>query len=297
MEVEEVTTEENLEDIIANGRWVDRLTFDDFDWEAACEDAEYYSDTTDGAADIFLASDYSSTFGSNHDNHSAEEFTGDYFDPFVDCIDTNQDYGLSRHFLEYADSDTNGEFGAYIAYIQLTGGTIPNEEEINRKILELTANDLWGRLNGVSVNTRYDWDQIIFMTDSYVTYNDAEKMSIVLDANIVWEGELVTSYIYAINVDLVNGEIMDNGEILTIDENFAAEFREKSNIQNGEDVVALKVMSDNELASCLSDSKTNIIFYSPMGMEVGYTYECTEDGLTYYGWVTATYKEYEEYLK
>ena len=37
----------------------------------------------------------------------------------------------------------------------------------------------------------------------------------------------------------------------------------------------------------LNDDDSLIIFYTPLGMEVGFNY--------YYGWVTVTYKDYQKY--
>ncbi|MBQ8247627.1 MAG: hypothetical protein IJZ42_10885 [Lachnospiraceae bacterium] len=273
-------------------RELGRVDLSDFDWDSYASSALVYSDTTDGDKDIFLAVDYSSTFGSNHSNHSIDEFSGEYYEPFVDCIDGNQDYGLSRHFIQYSSVKDQVVINGYIAYIQLEGGTVPNEDEINRQILEMTANDLWGHLSGELPYYASD-DEVTFMVDSFVTYNDSEKMSILLDVNIVEFEQLSESYIYAINIDLENGTIMDNGNILAVDEDFAAMFREKCCTQNGTDIDGLNYLTDEELADFLVDSDTNIVFYSPYGMEVGYAYETSEYSR---GWMTITLSDYEQYL-
>ena len=48
-------------------------------------------------------------------------------------------------------------------------------------------------------------------------------------------------------------------------------------------------MSDQEITYYLTDSDYLIIFYTPLGMEVGFNY--------YDGWVTVTYRDYEKYQK
>lgn len=278
-------------------RQLGRLDFSNFDWDSYKQNALHYSESTDGSNDLFLQSGYTSTFGSNHDNHSADEFTGEYYEPFVDCIDISQNYGLSRHFIEYSNVQDSTVVNAYIAYIQLQGNTIPNEDALNQQILDMTANDLFAHITGKNVDYTY-YQSVTYMVDSFVTYNDGEKMSILLDANVmINDSTFAESYIYGINIDLVNGVILDNASIIEADEDFAAMFREKCCTQNGSDIVALNSIDDNTLAQFLAHSNTNIIFYSPYGIEVGYAYESVEGDTSSRGWATITLKDYEQYLK
>lgn len=289
------STEDEYDDstLAVYARELGRLNFNDFDWDFYADSAMVYSDTTDGSKDFYLNKDYQSTFGSNHDNHTLSEFTGQYYEPFVDCIDTSYDYRLSRHFLTYSNVVDEVNVYADIAYIQFEGDTISNEDELNRRILEMTANDFWGYLDG-QTSLAYTPSEVNFMVDSFIPYNDGEKMSILLDVNTYLDGYREEHYIYAINIDLVNGEIMDNASILEIDENFGAMFRERNNAQNGEDVIAVVNCTDEELADLLSDPDTNIVFFSPYGMEVGINYMA--DGYSW-GWVSITLSDYEDYLQ
>lgn len=289
------STEDEYDDstLAVYARELGRLNFGDFDWDFYADSAMVYSDTTDGSKDFYLNKDYQSTFGSNHDNHTLNEFTGQYYEPFVDCIDTSYDYRLSRHFLTYSNVVDEVIVNADIAYIQFEGDTIPNEDELNRRILEMTANDFWGYLQG-QTSLAYIPSEVNFMVDSFIPYNDGEKMSILLDVNTYLDGYREEHYIYAINIDLVNGEIMDNASILKIDEDFGEMFRERNNAQNGEDVIAVVNCTDEELADLLSDSDTNIVFFSPYGMEVGINYMA--DGYSW-GWVSITLSDYEDYLQ
>ena len=84
-----------------------------------------------------------------------------------------------------------------------------------------------------------------------------------------------------------NGIILDNESMLNIDDDFSVEFRERSDIQNGE-IEHLTAMSDQEITGHFNSSDI-IVFYTPQGMEIGFNYD--------EGWVTVTYKEYEQYLK
>ena len=279
--------------VVVSGRELGRLDFSGFDWEAYANEALVYSDTDDGSNDLFLNKDYMSTFGSNHDNYSMSDFTGQYYEPFVDCIDTGYDYGLERHFINYSNVMDNTVVNANVAYIQFRGDTIPNEDTLNQQIMEMTVNDFWGYLDGQKPFYASSSD-VTFLIDSFIPYNDGEKMSILLDVN-VYDGDYREEhYIYGINIDLVNGEIMDNGDILKIDEDFAAMFRERNDAQNGTDVVGVVNANDAKIAELLSSADTNIIFFSPYGMEIGYNYQTAEYT---WGWVSITLSDYEDYLK
>ena len=54
----------------------------------------------------------------------------------------------------------------------------------------------------------------------------------------------------------------------------------------------LDELTDEELAAYLQDGSSMIAYYTPLGMEIGLNYETA--GTT--GWVTVTYKDYDQYL-
>lgn len=273
-----------------------RYDFSDFEWSAYANSADTYSDTTDGAADFYLQDGFSSTFGTNHDNHFGEAFIGDYFEPFVECIDENQDYGLERHFISYMDEKDGVSIFGSIAYMQFTGGTISNEEELNQKILNATANDLFAYLDGQKT---YDvMSSLHFFVDSFVVYNDADKVSILLDISVVGdESSYVDSYVYALNIATKSGEILDNSQFISVNEEFAAEFRERCHTQNGTDIDGLNNLTDKELAAMLADEQTNIVFFSPYGLEFGYNYEMSSPDGYSRGWMTITMKDWMNYTE
>ena len=80
---------------------------------------------------------------------------------------------------------------------------------------------------------------------------------------------------------------LDNAAILDMDDEFAVDFRMRSKVQNGE-VSALEYLTDQEVAYYLTHGSTGIIFFTPLGMEIGLNY-----GENY---VTVTYKDYKEFL-
>ena len=81
---------------------------------------------------------------------------------------------------------------------------------------------------------------------------------------------------------------MDNTDIIAVDDDFSVDFRYRSEEQNGT-IDTLDWMSDQEITELLTSSGNLIIYYTPMGMEIGFNYED--------GWVTVTYHDYKDYLK
>ena len=83
---------------------------------------------------------------------------------------------------------------------------------------------------------------------------------------------------------------MDNTGIIDVDDDFSIDFRKRSDTQNGT-IDDLTMMTDQEITRYLSSKDSLIIFYTPQGMEIGFNYGNGD------GWVTVTYKDYEEFLK
>ena len=77
------------------------------------------------------------------------------------------------------------------------------------------------------------------------------------------------SYIslYSINIDLVSGALMDNGQMIEYTPQLAEAFRDQDAYQNGT-AQAVDEMSDEQIQDFFSDSDTNIIFYTPVGLEI-----------------------------
>lgn len=82
--------------------------------------------------------------------------------------------------------------------------------------------------------------------------------------------------------------MLNNTDLLNINDSFSVDFRERCERQNGE-IEELYYMSDQEITGYLTENDYLIIFYTPLGMEIGFNY--------YDGWVTVTYKDYKRYQK
>ncbi len=266
--------------------------------------ADVAGKTASGAYDPFLNKDnvtvYNDSdyvFDASHTNYKPEQMGPDYYEPFCDCIDEisySDQYQIHREYYFFDDMMGSQRVIANVAYAQLSGN-IPNLDALNQEIFERSASDLLNFYNGSSVYSMYVFNQIVFSTDSYIVYNDGKKMSILLDVVVHTDDYSMNldSYIYAINIDLENGVIIENDQILNLDETFAADFRRRCYTQNGSNS-ALDPWDNTEVCEFLNDKETNIVFFTPLGIEIGMCYVGEEDILSR-GWMTVTLKtgEYE----
>lgn len=125
-----------------------------------------------------------------------------------------------------------------------------------------------------------------FEMESYVTYMDEEVLSVIYEEYGYLDDEMYESYVVSVNFDMESGMQLTNSQILDIDDTFSIDFRERNEKQNGE-VRGLEYYSDQDITQMLNDDDSLIIFYTPLGMEVGINY--------YYGWVTVTYPDYKKF--
>ena len=213
----------------------------------------------------------------------------DYYVTLADSVRDDLSYTVEWENYNYLDEETGAT--AVGKYPQLKGGNIPHLDKINEEI-EYEAT-YYSKLYGYYKGAQGEDESIFYATSSigYVTYMDEEKISVVLQEKYAMNQESYIS-LYCINIDLVSGELLDNGEMIEYNEQLTREFRAQDAYQNGT-AEAVERMSDEQLQDFLSDSDTNIIFYTPVGLEIGFNYTTSSSS----GWVTATIKDYGRYMK
>ncbi len=196
-------------------------------------------------------------------------------------------YSVEWEEYDYVDDETGATTQG--RYPQLKGGNIPHMDELNEEIkYEATYySNLYGYYREQQEEDLY----YASTSQGYVTYMDEEKISIVLRESFAMNMESYIS-LYSINIDLVSGELMDNGNMIDYTPKLAKAFRDQDAYQNGT-AQAVDEMTDEQLQDFLSDSDTNIIFYTPVGLEIGFNYTTSSSS----GWVTVTIKDYERYMK
>lgn len=133
-------------------------------------------------------------------------------------------------------------------------------------------------------------DDIFYcVIDSYVTYMDEKVLSVVFKENIQLNLEndpLQLVNFFCMTFDLETGTMLENTELLRMDEALAIDFRRREAEENGDE--ALTDYTDQEILEMLKDNSSLVIFYTPMGMEVGLN---LGDRVVY-----VTYEDYEQYL-
>ena len=90
------------------------------------------------------------------------------------------------------------------------------------------------------------------------------------------------------NFDLKTGTLLNNTDIIEVSDDLVEAFIDQSIYQNGY-TSSVSDYSNEEIEDFLSDEDSLILFYTPVGLEIGYNHPS--------GWVTATLKDYQRFLK
>lgn len=223
-------------------------------------------------------------------NYDAEELEGDIYYELANCIDEDVDYKLVHESYEELDEDLN--VCIRINYYQIEGD-IPNVDEINEVLKEqaMWAGESYHEDADLFAEEFEEYGAgYVVEVDSYITYNDDEILSMVSD--IYYESATsIEQVIYCCNVDLVSGEVVWNTDLFDFSDEFIEEFRIVCEEQNGY-VASINNMDDDDMRDFFEDESCFIFYLTPCGAELGINYTTEEK----YGWISATYKDYEDYM-
>ena len=227
-----------------------------------------------------------------YENHRRSEYDGkEYYEEFEDSIDTEVDYNVVREFDKIYDK----KLGVCLrcSYIQLEGDNIPNLDDINEKLKGYGRYylDYYDEKKD-TIDSYLENNDTAFIgkSESIVPFNDEENISIIIQDDVRLGGE-VELHLTCVNINLTTGTVLDNSSILNLPEEFGRLFRERSNKQNGRSA-GVEEFSDSQILSMLRDSKNLIVFYTPVGIEIGYEYKGTRSS----GWVTISLRDYQKYM-
>ena len=206
---------------------------------------------------------------------------GEYYGEIKDAVRTDLAYSIEWENYEYAGNSDTVMISIDYPVIR---GDVPNLGLLNDAI----ESEMDYFEEYYEEYSKYMQPEEIFAvySEGFVTYMDESVMSVVFQENI-YTDYWVDCGLFCVNIDMENGMVLDNGSILEVDDEFAVDFRTRSREQNGETEV-LEYLTDQEVAYYLKDGSTGIIFYTPMGMEIGLN--CGEE------YLTVTYQDYEDYL-
>ena len=155
-------------------------------------------------------------------------------------------------------------------YPQIASDNIPHIDRINENLRDEYTFYYETFEDGFKPLVSSTEDIYYCVIDSYVTYMDEDILSIVFKETIylsLQDDPFQNLYFYCVNIDLHTGELMDNTEILNVDETFVATLRERELLEN--ETLVLDAYSDEEIIEMLMNDGDLVLFYTPMGLEVG----------------------------
>ncbi|MCI9199196.1 MAG: hypothetical protein HFI03_01990 [Lachnospiraceae bacterium] len=207
---------------------------------------------------------------------------GDYYGEIEDAIRTDLDYSIEWENYEYGEDDSSVMIAVDYPVIK---GDVPNLDAINDVIDDET--EYFQEYYKEYSKYMMPEEKFLVYSEGFVTYMDSEVMSVVF-CEMIYTDYWSDYGLYCLNIDMENGVVLDNNSIIEINDEFAVDFRKRCRQQNGT-VNDLDSLTDQEIVYYLTSGGTSILFYTPMGIEVGMNFG------EYY--VTVTYKDYEDFLK
>lgn len=235
----------------------------------------------------FLKRYYENEYGYDDYDDSDDYDDGDeYYEPspdddyYVELADyLRDDLSYSVDFEEYTHSDYENSVYISIWYAQVSDD-VTNSDVINEYLMD----------GAMYYANMYESDSVTDLSleiESFVTYMDEETLSVAVYESVYWDGNVYYD-LYCMNFDLKTGTLLDNTEIVEVSDDLVDAFVDQSIYQNGY-TSSVSDYSDEEIADFMRDEESLILFYTPVGLEIGYNHPN--------GWVTATLKDYQRFLK
>ena len=218
---------------------------------------------------------YDDEFEYDEDGYYVPSPNDEYYSELADAISDDLSYSVDKHEYTYYDDDE--AVAIYVEYVSVDG--LDFDDKINDALEE-------GAMYYAKEFGSGNVSDLALQVVSYVTYMDEDILSVVVDERYTWGNEMQVD-LYCMNFDLKTGSLLYNTNIIDPSEDLAEAFRDMNDYQNGY-IEHVDEISDDDIADYFSDENSLILFYTPVGLEIGFNYAD--------GWVTATLKDYEEYL-
>lgn len=211
----------------------------------------------------------------------ADRYVPDPSDEFyVEITDAlRYDLPYQVQWKEYSAQNEEATINYYAVYPELTG-EVPNMDALNQAVLDAAKKDL--------AYCRYvleeGFETCSVKSECYVTWMDEEKISIVFQERIYYNGVGIPR-IYDINLDLRTGSVMSHQDMVDYSAELSARVRRQNEVQNSTDLEDIGLSDADILELLQGDGGT--AFYTPVGLEIGFNYNHSSN----YGWLTVTLKE------
>ena len=226
-----------------------------------------------------------SASGKSTDETYVPSADDEYYEKITDAIRDDLPYGVELQECDLSRKQEDASF--YALYPKLTG-EIRNRDYLN-EIIEKQAL-LYKNYCQMYVE-QAGFDSCHIQCFGYVTNMDSEHLSVVFDQKFYLNNQSMPG-LSAINIDVETGTILKKEQQFNYSTRLAERFRKQCQKQNGLE------LSENEwpteMLRKLLSSDGGIFFYTPVGLEIGFNYNGVNNQ---FGWMTATIKDYEDYLK
>lgn len=200
-----------------------------------------------------------------------EGLEAEYYATITDYL--RYDLSYSVDFMEYRDS--NGEVVGYYPYV--TG---------EQEFIDYLNQNFYVVINdAMELGETYDCDA---SSVPYVTYMDEDLLSVVFVEMYIFNDGTYFEDIYCCNIDMKTGARLD--PVVDTSDEFMQLLEERCLEQSTEDATYLfETYTYDELRDIFAEKGYSLVaFYTPLGMELGITYEGY--------WCCATFKDYEQYV-
>ncbi|MBQ7839883.1 MAG: hypothetical protein IJ390_05270 [Lachnospiraceae bacterium] len=175
-------------------------------------------------------------------------------------------------------------------YPQITG-EFPNLETVNETIKETALYHLETYEN-LDMDDSFSRDSYEYQTVGYVTWMDEDILSVVFMDELIFD-DFYMPMLRDINVDVQSGTVMSHDHMIEYSDKLGEWAIGQDKLQNSGSIEQ-EGWTATEVRRKL-EGYDGTLFFTPVGLELGFNYYSTESG--FYGWVTVTLKDYEEYLK
>ena len=200
----------------------------------------------------------------------------EYYVELADAIRDDLSYSVTIE--KYVNHDYDSAY-TWVWYAQVSDN-MANSEIVNECLLE-------NAMYYAEQFERHEIKDVSLTVVSYVAYMDEDILSVVVNENYIMSGEYYAG-LRCLNFDVKTGTLLNNTDLITVSDKLVDAFIEQSLYQNGE-VSSMAYYSEEEIKDFMREEENLILFYTPVGLEIGFNHP--------YGWVTATLKEYEQFLK
>lgn len=229
-----------------------------------------FRDEYDSGRDYF-GDDYDYDYDEDYGYYEPDE-SDPYYETITDATRTDLDYGVDW-VSESVNPDNSDDSCSYYCIYPL----LRNFEDEHKFD---TANEAIQRA-ARSYRDTYREYQGGCSSYGYVTYMDEEKVSVVFQHDLYGE-EGKMPRVDAMNFRVDTGEAIGYEEMAELDQDLVIRFRAQDKTQN-DGVAYVQGLTDEELLEILGDPEAVVMFYTPVGLEIGFNYER--------GWVTVTFKD------